>query len=148
MSEPINNAPKTPGRPFQKGNKGRPKGSRNRRTLIAEKMFADESEAIIRKCIELAKAGDGIALKLAVERICPARRGALVTFALPPINSAGDIDLAMGALLTAVSQGKLTPDEAATLSKTLRDKSENLRVTELEQRIQVLERSRPMGRAA
>lgn len=139
MTESVNNGADTR---FKPGNKGRPKGSRNKRTLIAEKMFADESEAIIRKCIELAKAGDGIALRLAVERICPARRGALVTFELPPVNTAADIDLALGAVLKAVSAGKLTVDEAATLTRALRDKSENLRITQLEEAIRRIEGNR------
>ena len=42
--------------PGQSGNpKGRPRGSRNRATLLAQELLGDEGETIMRKAIELAK---------------------------------------------------------------------------------------------
>jgi hypothetical protein len=49
---------KTRGRPFAPGNPGRPKGSRNKATLAAEALLDGEAEALTRKAIELALAGD------------------------------------------------------------------------------------------
>ena len=43
------NAPNTRGRPFQKGNAGRPRGSRNKATLAAEQLLDGETEALTRK---------------------------------------------------------------------------------------------------
>ena len=58
--------------PGQSGNpKGRPRGSRNRATLLAQELLGDEGETIMRKAIELAKKGDKLALKLCLERIVP-----------------------------------------------------------------------------
>jgi len=59
----------------QSGNpSGRPVGARNRATLAMESLLDGEAEAITSKAIELAKKGDGPALRLCMERIMPARR--------------------------------------------------------------------------
>jgi hypothetical protein len=58
-----NNAAKTRGRPFGKGNPGRPKGARHRLTLAAEALLDGEAEALTRKAIELALGGETIALR-------------------------------------------------------------------------------------
>ena len=86
MSDAATPAPARTGRitggapPFQKGQsgnpKGRPVGSRNRVSLACDKLLEGEAEAITRKAIELAKAGDGPALRLCLDRIAPARRTA------------------------------------------------------------------------
>jgi hypothetical protein len=73
---PRKNAGKTRGRPFQQGNPGRPKGAQNRTTRLIEALLEGEAEAIGRKCIERAKEGDPVALRLAMERIAPVGRGA------------------------------------------------------------------------
>ena len=64
---PRKNAEKTRGRPFQKGNPGRPKGAQNRTTWLIAALLDGEAEAIGRKCIERAKEGDPVALRLAME---------------------------------------------------------------------------------
>ena len=52
---------------FQKGRSGnpagKPKGARHRATLAAEALLDGEAEALTRKAVELALAGDGIALR-------------------------------------------------------------------------------------
>ena len=71
------NPSNTRGRPFKKGNPGRPPGSRNKATLAAEVLLDNETEKLTRKAIELAMAGDTVALRLCLERIIPARRDRL-----------------------------------------------------------------------
>ena len=58
------------GRPFAKGNGGRKLGSRNRASL-AHALLEGEEEALIRKGIELAKAGDPQMLKFFLDKILP-----------------------------------------------------------------------------
>ena len=55
---PRQNGGVKPGRPFAKGNAGRPPGSKNRKTAVAQALLAGEETELVRKAIELAKAGD------------------------------------------------------------------------------------------
>ena len=75
VNPPRKNAGKTRGRPFAKGNPGRPKGAKNETTRLVETLLEGEAAAIGRTCIERAKAGDPVALRLAMERIAPVGRG-------------------------------------------------------------------------
>ena len=65
---------RAPGRPFQKGNGGRRPGSRNRTSLVAEALLKGEETELVRKAIELAKAGDTQMLKFLLDRILPKDR--------------------------------------------------------------------------
>ena len=60
-------------RKFQKGKSGnpygRPKGMRNKVTILAEALLQTEVEAICRKAIEEAKNGNIQAIKLILDRI-------------------------------------------------------------------------------
>jgi len=77
----------TRGKPFPKGNPGRPIGARHKTTITVERLLEGEADAIGRKCIEMALGGDTTALRLAMERIAPVRR-ARVQFSLPPVEAA------------------------------------------------------------
>jgi hypothetical protein len=67
---------------------GRRTGSRNKATHAAAAFLAGESEALTRRAVELALAGDPTAMRLCLERILPPCRERTVKFALPPIESA------------------------------------------------------------
>ncbi len=99
------------GRPFPKGRSGNPGGrrlgSRNKPTLAAQKLLAGEAEALTRRAVEAAFAGDPTAMRLCLERVLPRDRA--VEFALPPIESAADIAGAMGAVTAALAGGLITP---------------------------------------
>jgi hypothetical protein len=70
--------------PFEKGESGnpagRPRGARNRATLLMENLLADDAEAIGRKAVEMAKGGDMAAIRLCMDRLAPARKGEPVAF--------------------------------------------------------------------
>ena len=59
------------------------------------------------------------ALRLAIERIAPVRRGRPVKFDLPSVVNAADVVTAIGGVLHAVASGELTPEEAATSYQVL-----------------------------
>ena len=62
-------------KPGQSGNpNGRPKGRRNRSTLAAAALLDGESEALTRRCIDLAMEGEPTALRLCLSRILPVKR--------------------------------------------------------------------------
>jgi hypothetical protein len=112
---------------------GRPKGSRNRRTLLAEKLFAGETEAICRSVIQAAIGGDVRAAQLILDRIAPVPRGRVVTFPLPAFDysTPAGIDAACAAIVAAVAASQLTVHEAVDLTRMLRDKSETLAISQL-----------------
>lgn len=131
-----------PGRRFGKGNPGKPKGARNKATLAVQELLEGEELAVGRAVIEKAKEGDGMAMRLVLERVCPVRRGRPVRFALPPLDGAGDLPKALGAVLTAVADGDVTPDEAVALSQVVEARRRALETEELETRISALEQAR------
>jgi hypothetical protein len=108
---------------FRKGQSGnpagRPRGSVNSATRAAAALLDGEAEALTRKAVELALNGDPMALRLCLERIIGARRGRPVEFALPPIADIADLAVAMTAVAAEVAAGRITPEEALTLSQTL-----------------------------
>ena len=117
--QPRKYVAKTRGRPFEPGNPGRPKASRNKATLAAEALLDGEAEALTRKAIELALAGDVTALRLCWDRIVPARKDRPVTFALPDLQQANDAVTASAAIVEAVAHGDLTPSERPNFQRWL-----------------------------
>jgi Family of unknown function (DUF5681) len=116
-----NSARKQRGAPFQKGQSGnpsgKPKGTRNRTTVLAEKVMQADAEDIVRAVINAAKCGDMTAARLVLDRISPVRRGRPVQLDLPPVRTASDIAEAMATLTMAVASGGVTPDEAASVNR-------------------------------
>jgi|SRR6266446_2295016 len=108
---------------FQKGESGnpagRPRGSRNRATLLMESLLADDAEAIGRKAIEMAKQGDMAAIRLCMDRLSPPRKGEPVAFELPPLDKPADSVAAAATIVAAVAAGELTPSEGADLAKVI-----------------------------
>jgi hypothetical protein len=138
-----NNAEKTRGRPFEPGNPGRPQGSRNKATIVAEMLLDGEANKLTRKAIELALAGDVTAIRLCLDRIVPPRKDRPVLFNLLKMNTGADAAKGVAAIVTAVASGDLTPSEAAELSKVIEAYARALETSDLEARIAKLEGSRP-----
>ena len=74
------------GKPFGVGNtmgKGRPKGSLNKTTVALRELFSRDALAIGEKVLTMAKEGDPMALRVVMDRIFPARRGAPAPWNIP-----------------------------------------------------------------
>jgi hypothetical protein len=140
---PRKNAEITRGRPFAKGNRGRPRGSKNRATAIAQALLADEEKELVRKGIELAKAGDIQMLKFLLDRLLPKDR--LIKIDIPPLEFAEDAIDGMAAVNVAIAEGKITPGEGAALSNLIVGYSRTIEITELSQRIEAIENSMNPG---
>jgi hypothetical protein len=124
---------------FTTGNAGRPKGSRNRTTVAVLELLEGQAEALTGKAVQMALAGDTVALRLCLERLAPPRKDAPVQFPLPRMNSAHDAPEAAAAVLEAVSEGDLTPTEGAQVMGLVDSYRRTLEVTELEGRVAALE---------
>jgi hypothetical protein len=124
----------------QSGNPaGRPKGTRSRATILAEKLMLADEEEIVASVIKAAKGGDMTAARLVLERISPIRKGRPITLALPITNTAADIGDAMSAVVAQMATGHITPEEATTVIGILDAKRKAIELTEIEARIQALE---------
>jgi hypothetical protein len=121
------------------GNPGKPKGTRHKATQAALALLDGEAEALTRKAVDMALAGDGAALRLCLDRIAPPRRDVPVTFDLPRMETARDAAKAAGAVLDAVALGDLTPQEGAHIMALVETCRKAFETCDLEARIAALE---------
>ncbi|MGI9072564.1 MAG: hypothetical protein ACR2JB_14920 [Bryobacteraceae bacterium] len=143
MRTPSNNGQKTRRGVFQPGNKhgrGRPEGSRNKASLAIQALLDGECEAITRKAVEMAKAGDTTAIRLCLERLLPPARDRGIRISLPVIKSTGDVLSAIGEVLQSVATGELTPMEAQNVAGLLESYRRTAETTAIEERITELEK--------
>lgn len=119
--------------------KGRPAGSRHNVSLATEAMIAGEAEALTRRVIQQALSGDGQALRMCLDRICPLPKDRSVQFALPAVRALSDHPKAIEALLAAMAAGELTPIEASSFAKLLEAHANATGLADLEHRIAALE---------
>jgi len=124
---------------FSNGNVGKPRGARNKKTLAIESLLEGQAEALTQTAISKALEGDGLALRLCMERIAPAPKDKSVSFPLPEINGAMDASKAASSVLTAVSEGELTPIEATRVMGLIDSYRRTMELTEIEERLQTLE---------
>ena len=139
----MNTSSRTSNGHFPKGKSGnpsgRPVGSRNKSSLFAEQLLADEAEQLTRKAISLAKQGNPVALRLCIERILPPRRERFLSVDLEPAQSAADLPKAFQSIFAAVANGSITPGEGESLANIARNQAQITELVELDRRIQELE---------
>ena len=137
--------------PYKKGESGNPngreRGSRNRVTMAVEALLGGEAEALSRKAIELALAGDTTALRLCLERIAPPRKGRPITLPVVDVKSLNDLSTVQASVVAALAQGELTPEEASDVASVVEKLGQAWERRDLETRIQALE-ARAAGRRA
>jgi len=132
------------GRPFAKGNGGRKLGARNRASLLADALLEGEEEELVRKGIELAKAGDPQMLKFFLDRILSKERP--VKIDLPLIESRRDLTAAYAAIVQAVGAGEISPSEGnavagllASIAKFIDDVEIDARLRKMEEQLKYLQ---------
>jgi hypothetical protein len=122
---------------------GKRKGTRNRATIMAEMLSADEGGAIARVVIDRALAGDMVAARLCLGLLVAKPRSQPIELDLPAGEGLDDIVAAFDVTVTAMAAGEITPDEALTVSKVL-----ELRRRAIEARARRREREAKRGRDA
>ena len=143
MAETTKSKQRGAGRPFQPGvsgnPSGRPKGALNKATIILQQLIDGEGELVVKKALELAKGGDGTALRLIMDRLIPPRKDKIIEFKLPQINSGQDASVAMAQVIEGVSTGELTPQEGDSLAKLIESAARLVEISLLEARVAALE---------
>lgn len=129
---------------FAKGHSGnesgKPKGARNKATMAALELLNGESEALSRKAIEMALAGDTAALRLCLDRIAPPiKERPIPRLNLINLNEGMGVLEAYGNIATKLAEGELLPSEAKALCSVLDKYHQHYEVTVLARRIETLE---------
>ncbi len=128
--------------PGSSGNpRGRPAGSRNRTTQLCADLLAADAEEVIGKCIRLAKKGDGVALKLVIERLLPVRaaRDRHVELTLPASETADDLVHAAAVVIDRAAAGEISLSEAKEFMALLEGQRKAIETAELAVRLELLE---------
>src|SRR4051812_21117802 len=111
---------------FKRGQSGNPRGkrpgSRNRASVVLDKMLADDGADVVQAVLTAAKGGDMAAARLVLDRIVPVRKGRPVRLDLPIIESAADVLMALSTTVAVMAEGEITPDEAAVVAGVLETK--------------------------
>ena len=150
MSENAqNSAPKQRGKPFPKGKSGnpngKPQGALNRSTIAVQQLLEGESEALTRKCVELALGGDSTALRLCMERIAPAPKDRAIRFPMPPARTPVEVNESLTRVIEAVGNGVITPAEGSGLASLLDAQRRGVELVTLEERVAALEAAGKTG---
>jgi len=128
--------PRAPDGTFAPGNPGRRPGCRNKATLAALALLEGEAEALTRRCIELALAGDPTAMKLVLDRVLPKGRAPKIRL---PMRTLAELDQATGVIGYALAEGQVSLDEVGQLSALVEARRRVIATTELERRLVALE---------
>jgi hypothetical protein len=118
---------------------GRPQGSRNAATLALESLLDGQAEALTQRAIDLALAGDLVALRICLDRILPPRKDRPVAFEIPPITTIEDAPKVMAAVTAAVAQGGLTVREASDFAQLVEAYVRSVEASDLEKRLRAIE---------
>ena len=138
-----------PFQPGQSGNPaGRPRGARNKASMLADAMVQDKIEALMEVMIGCALDGNMLALRLCTNRAAPPARERPVAFALPPLNTAADAAAAIAAIADGMTAGELTAGEADVLNRIVDNFRRTLEATVFEQRMEDLRREFAQARVA
>jgi hypothetical protein len=130
----------TPWKPGQSGNPGgRPQGSRNKATLLAEALIDAKGKELVDKCVEMALAGDQSSMRVIMDRLVPPRKERPIDFRLPPVKTAADLPAAASAVAEAVASGELFPSEASSLGTLLSSIAKSIETAQLAERLDKLE---------
>lgn len=128
---------------FQKGRsgnpKGRPQGSRNKASLMAEQLFAEDVESVCKAVIAKAKAGNMYAAKIILDRLLPPKKDAPINIQLPQITTSYDVLKAIQCVTQAVGDGNITPSEGEALARILNVNAIAIEVYEFECTLNQLE---------
>jgi hypothetical protein len=124
---------------FEKGKSGNPAG-RKPLSITATKVRKDLAENlpdILTKLIELAKQGDTTAIKLILDRVCPAIKPQSLPISLPIVESlAGQGN----EIIKATMSGKIPPDIGSQLITALSNQGKLIELQELSERLARIEK--------
>jgi hypothetical protein len=130
------------GRPFEPGNKfgrGRPPGSRNKRSLAAQELLDKHAESILRKAMVSALQGDVPMQRALLGYILPRRRDLPVKIGTLLLGTIEELDHTSEVVLKKAFQAQITLGEAAEIGALLENRRLILETRDFEKRLRAVE---------
>jgi hypothetical protein len=130
------------GRPFEPGNKlsrGRPPGSRNKRSWRSQQLLDEHGEAIVHKALVLALQGDAAVLRTLLAYLLRRPEDRPVETGPLQVGSAEELAKTLEKVLRKVASGKLSLGQAQAVAALLEGRRRVLETQDLEMRLQALE---------
>lgn len=130
------------GRPFEPGNKfgkGRPRGSRNKFSVVAQELLSTHAEPVVRKALVMALQGDRAIVRAFLDRIVPIQRSSAVYVGKMPAATIQDLGKLSKRLIEKTTMGELTIPEANGMADLIEKRRRQIETEELERRLRALE---------
>ncbi len=130
------------GRPFQPGNKfgrGRPKGSRNKWNLVAQRRLLEHAGQLMTKNIIVSLQGDTKSRLWCLDQLMRARPPA-PKLKLPPIKTFDDIEKALDVVVNAAANNKCSDAHGVALCAMLGERRKMIEAQEYAVKLEELER--------
>ena len=137
------------GKPFEPGNKfgkGRPPGSKNKKSKFREAL-EEHGEAIIQKAKVMALNGHFGALRTCIERLIPPARSEAVPFPMPKFKEAKDLKKVLPSALKQVSKGRLSAFEAEAIGRGVEAQLRIITQLDVIPRLEALEQQKAQDEA-
>ena len=133
------------GKPFKPGNKlgrGRPPGSRNKKSLLPQEVLNEYGDRLMRKALNVALKGDSAMLRLFMGHLLPKQ-------AEPPANvgplrfgTAEELAQGLNRVMELVSAGQLNLSAAKDITDMIETRRKVIDTKEIEARVRLLEDAR------
>jgi hypothetical protein len=131
------------GRPFGKGNhfgRGRPKGSRNRKTVVGQLLLDSHAEAVLTKALELAENGDGPLLRFFLGYILPEPKELPIKTGPLPMGDAAELSKSSKNLMEKTTAGKINLRDASAIADLMEHRRQILKTEDHEMRLRAVEK--------
>jgi hypothetical protein len=124
---------------FKPGNRGRPAGSKNRKSRLLEALVDANAGDVFDACLRQALAGD-VQAQRAILSLAHVRKDRPISVQLPIVSSGADAAAAALAIVQQTTAGRLAPSEAEALLGLLKSYQTVVANGELEERLATLEK--------
>lgn len=132
---------------FKPGRSGNPRGRTPGSGKIAKlrAMLEPHAEDLVQQAVAMALSGDTAALRMCLERLVPAIKVKDDPVRISGLKGDASLVEQARAVIDAVSTGKVTPGDAATLMQSVAGQARIIEIEQLESRIANLEMSNTTG---
>lgn len=138
--------------PWVKGQSGNPKGIQGTGKRRAKLLAALDAKAdgvvdeLLDSYINQARQGNMEAMNFIMGHVWTKRRGRPVILDLPPMDASTDLPKVTAAVVNAVANGVLSPEEGASFNQLLETHRKAVELCEIDERLKRLEAMAPASK--